>query len=491
MDFSLKDIVMLLIKNALFLTICTLLGLSILFLYTRYGVEPDYTASAQMYVSTEDSNQTTAKLSELDYAQKVVTTYINFLQTKAFYKKVLNNSGLNYTVRELRDMTTMESVNNTEIFEISVTSKDPNHSYHLVKSMQDLAPEMISDIKSKTEISVVDPVELPATPSGPNILLFTIVGGALGFIIAFLIAIILEVANVTIKGQEDLKNRFSVPILGVIPDFNIYSNTKLKASKLIYKLQNTLIYHKIQKSKTIDWPFGKKEQREKINNSKLDFRANNRFFITEAYKSLRTNLRFTLRNEGCKKLIICSPVPEDGKSTTSTNLAITIAQTNSRVLLIDCDLRKGRLHYFFKVKSSPGISDCLSGIVGKTDGIYKTSIKNLDLLPMGSIPPNPAELMSSYQMESLINNLEKDYDYIIMDTPPINVVSDSLSLVKFADGVILVIREKKTSYANIEGAISKFHFAKTNILGFVLNGASIHQGKGYKANYYYQGKNND
>ncbi|MDF2800612.1 MAG: hypothetical protein K0S61_515 [Anaerocolumna sp.] len=489
MDFSIKDIVMLLIKRALLISISTLAGLSIVFLITRYGIQPDYTASAQMYVSTDDSKQTTANLSELDYAQKVVTTYINFLQTKVFYKEVLSISGLEYNLSELRSMTTMTSVNNTEIFEISVTSKDPNDSYHLVKAMQDLAPDMIKGIKSKAEISVVDPVELPTSPSGPNVLLNTLIGGVLGFMMAFLVSVLWEVVNVNIKNQDDLVCRYNIPVLGVIPDFSEHNNTKSKLTKLLTK---SIKFTKLKYKNTMKLPEDKiatKVGKDRENTPDIGFNTSNKFFVTEAYKSLRTNLRFTLRNDGCKKLIVCSPVPEDGKSTTSTNLAITIAQANHRVLLIDCDLRKGRLHNFFHVKSTPGISDCLSGIVSISDVIYKTSLENLNLLPMGSIPPNPTELMSSDQMENLIKNLEKDYDYIIMDTPPINVVSDSLSLVKVTDGVILVVREGKTSYTNIERALSKYNFAKANVLGFTLNGSAVNQGKGFKSNYYYSGNN--
>lgn len=483
MDFSIKDIVMLLIRRALLIFICTFTGFILVFMITRYAIQPDYTASAQMYVSTDDSQQTTANLSELDYAQKVVTTYINFLQTKVFYREVLRISGLDYTPGELKNMTAMRSVNNTEIFEISVTSKDPNDSYLLVKTMQDLAPELIRQIKAKAEISVVDPVELPTSPSGPNILFNTLIGGIFGFIIAFLASILWEVVNFNIKNQEDLISHYNIPVLGVIPDFSGHKNTRSKFLKGIRKLNKSMKAG--MKNKRVKDGESKEIKQKKENSPEQYMTAGNKFFVMEAYKSLRANLRFTLRNEGCKKLIICSPVPEDGKSTTSTNLAITIAQANLKVLLIDCDLRKGRLHSFFHVKHSPGISDCLSGIVNISEVIYKTSLQNLDLLPMGSIPPNPTELMSSNQMEALIRELEKDYDYIIMDTPPINIVSDSLSLVKLADGIILVVREGKTSYSNIESALSKYKFAKAAILGFTLNGAVINQGKGFKSNYYY------
>lgn len=497
MDFSVKDILLLLRKRVLLITICTLSGFVFVYLISSYGIKPDYTASTKMFVSADDSNQKTANLSELDYAQKVVTTYINFLQTKAFYNKVIRLSGLDYTVSELKKMTSMSSVNNTEIFEISVTSKKAEDSYLLVKTMQELAPTMIKDIKSKAEISVVDPVELPSSPSGPNILLNTLFGGILGFILAFLASIIWEVMNMNIKNQEDLANRYQLPVLGVIPDFYGNKNTKITMEKFWHKFETKIKstkgkYSKKNVSKEIKTVPESEVTSKKENQGEPSLIVSNKFFVAEAYNSLRTNLRFTLRNEGCKKLVVCSPMPEDGKSTTSTNLAVTIAQTNQKVLLIDCDLRKGRLHHHFGVKSSPGISDCLSKMIDYKDAIYKTSLDNLFVLPMGTLPPNPTELMFSDQMEELIYLLGKEYDYIIMDTPPINVVSDALSLVKLADGVILVVRELKTSYTNIESAISKFKFANANILGFTLNGAAVNQGKGFQSNYYfYAGHKND
>lgn len=468
MDFSLKEIVTLLIKRFVLIAACAFSGLILFYMVSSFIIQPSYTASVQLYVNPNDKEASSANLSELDYAQRVVSTYINFLQTKVFYKQVMEESGLDYTLEEIRSMTRIYVVNNTEIFEINVTTHSPEDSYRLVSVMQDIVPGLIKNIKNTTEITVVDPAVLPVSPSGPNTIRNSLIGGVLGFALSVAAVFVWEIIDINVKNQEDLTKRYSLPVLGNIPNFEEVGRERKAVQKLVLKL--------------------KKAKHQKIDKTIV---RNTKFLVAEGYKAFRTNLRFSLRKEGCKKIIISSPVPKDGKSTTSTNIAITIAQTGSRVLLLDCDLRKGRLHNFFHIKSAPGISDCLSGMIELKDAIYSTTHDNLYIMPMGSIPPNPTELMASKQMEDLIQKLEKEYDFIIMDTPPVNVVSDSLSLVKMADGVVLVVREGMTSHPNIESALTKYKFADTNLLGFVLNGVSHNTGKTYKSRYYYYAGEND
>jgi len=165
-----------------------------------------------------------------------------------------------------------------------------------------------------------------------------------------------------------------------------------------------------------------------------------------------------------------------------------MAQTGARVLLIDCDLRKGKLHRFFNFKSMPGLSDVLSGLAAETEVIRNTAYKNLQVIPMGSKPPNPAEMLASVHMEELIGKLAKSYDYIIIDTPPVNVVSDAIGLVKLVDGILFVVRQAVTSHPQIVSAISKYELVNANILGFVLNGTVQKQGLKSKSGYYYRSK---
>lgn len=461
MEFSLSEIISLLIRRLKFITICVLLGLLICFINYYYLTNPTYMTHLQMYVNPNET-PTSADINELYYAQKVVTTYINFLQTKRFYQMVAADCGLKYTSDQLKNMTTIEDVDGTEIFQITITGNDPKDCFIIAQSIQKVVPELIKSIKNTAVISVVDPAVLPAYPSGPNIMLMTVLGGFVGLLLSVLGIFLWEILDVNVKSQEDLRKKYDIPILGAIPDFKMYRKYRLR------------IIHSI--------PILKKYLRTRA--SKNNINKGISFLVNESYNTLRTSLRFTLRKDVCKKIIISSPSPQDGKSTTSANLAVTLAHSGAKVMLIDCDLRKGSIHQILKLKGSPGLSEALSGMINEKDAIQTTSYENLEVITMGAIPPNPNDLLGSIQMEELIKKIEKLYDYIIIDTSPVNIVSDALSLVKLSDGVIIVVREGVTSHHNIENSISKYNLSQANIIGFVLNGVSMKQSRSMKTKYY-------
>jgi capsular exopolysaccharide synthesis family protein len=467
MEFKIKDIIELILRRIIWLIIGLFAGLLTSFLFSKLILNPSYTASVLLYVLPDDS-ETGVNLNELNYAQKVVTTYINFLNTNVFYEKVQDDTGLYYTINQLKNMTSVKTVNNTEIFQISVTTHSAEDAYTLAESMERIAPQLIKSIKPSATISVVDPVIFPDKPSGPNIIKNTVLGGISGLATVFIIIFLIEILDVTLKNKEDLIANYQLPVLGEIP--NLYSS---KQRSLFERI-----------------PFiSKRRKRNYSKKNTLD--DNMKFYFSEAFKSLRTNLRFVLIKEGCKKIIVSSPLPSDGKSTTSINLGITIAQTGSKVLIIDCDLRKGQIHNYFNIRYKPGLSDALSGMVELKDVTIKTPFENLDIIPLGSISPNPSELLSGNQMEKLLIILEKEYNYIIFDTPPINVLSDPLSLVKYSDGILIVVREKVSTHPNIKNALDKFKLSQGTILGFILNDVQTNQGK--KLDYYYSqyGANHD
>lgn len=193
------------------------------------------------------------------------------------------------------------------------------------------------------------------------------------------------------------------------------------------------------------------------------------FNIKEAYKSTRTNIIFSMQDEGCKRILVTSPFPKEGKTTTCLNLAITFAQTGARVLIIDADLRKPRLHKMLKATSNIGITNVLSGVNSLSEAVQETSYENLSLLVAGHIPPNPVELLSSNAMEELLKTLSEYFDYIFIDTPPVNVVTDAIVLSSLVTGVYLVVRQGLTEHRALKEAISKFEFTNIKPLGFILN----------------------
>lgn len=204
------------------------------------------------------------------------------------------------------------------------------------------------------------------------------------------------------------------------------------------------------------------------------------FVITEAYKSARTNIMFSVsgdKNE-CKRIIITSATPGDGKTTTCLNTAITFAQTGARVIIIDCDLRKPRIHKYLGLDKKNGLSSLLSGFITVEQAINKSVRGTLDCITSGPIPPNPAELLSSDMMQNLLDGLSAEYDYIFLDTPPVTVVTDACTMSKFVSGVVLVVRQNYTQHQGVYDAVNALKFAEAKILGLIINDSQT-AGSGY------------
>lgn len=209
------------------------------------------------------------------------------------------------------------------------------------------------------------------------------------------------------------------------------------------------------------------------NRSKMTVDPQLKFQVTEAYKTIRTNLMFSIAHSGCKVIAISSTIESEGKSTGAVNIAISLAQTNMKVLLIDTDLRKSKVHMFFNINSAPGLTHAISGINTLQDVIRKTNYSNLDIITSGTTPPNPSELLASDVYVSLLDELKEQYDYIIIDTPPVNVVSDCLPIAKCADGVVMMVRANRATYPELDKALNSFDLIGAKVLGIVLNGVDI------------------
>lgn len=215
---------------------------------------------------------------------------------------------------------------------------------------------------------------------------------------------------------------------------------------------------------------------------------NLQFTATEQYKLIRANLDFTLPpDEKCPVIGITSAMRGEGKSTTSVNLSYVFAEKGYKVLLIDGDLRLPSIAKKLDIEDSPGLADLLRGKGAQISEFQSHLLKNWFVLPSGNIPPNPSELLGSSRMENILSQLREVFDYIIIDLPPVNLVSDVVSISSLISGMIVVIREDYTEKKELESCFRQLKLSGVNVLGFVMNESkfgSSGYSKQYKKNYY-------
>ena len=211
--------------------------------------------------------------------------------------------------------------------------------------------------------------------------------------------------------------------------------------------------------------------------------------LAEAFRAARINLMYTLADiEDKKAILVTSALSAEGKTTTCINLAVTIAQTETRVLLVDADLRKPRVHTYLGVKNKEGLANHLGGFSSIESVINRMKDYNFDYITAGDIPPNPAELLASKKFAAFVEEVKKHYDYIIFDTPPVNAVADALSIVPSIKNVVLVCRCGVSLNNEVKKAVSALEFAQAKILGFITINApgKASEYDAYSGYYYYK-----
>ncbi|MGN0504549.1 MAG: CpsD/CapB family tyrosine-protein kinase [Ruminococcus sp.] len=222
-----------------------------------------------------------------------------------------------------------------------------------------------------------------------------------------------------------------------------------------------------------------------MDKSKNVISGDSKFAIVEGYKIARTNLVFSLSAAESNVVAFTSWSKGEGKSTATANLAISFSKMDKKVLLIDADLRRPNLHNLMKLQNAAGLSEVIGKFKSFDEVINRDVLPYLDVLTSGSIPPNPSELLASQNFSAMLEVLRKDYDYIILDTPPVGVVADALILKDLVAGYVVVVREKFTTHGDIEKALQSIRLADSKVLGFLKVGCAASERKYSKGQYGY------
>ncbi|MBU0508991.1 polysaccharide biosynthesis tyrosine autokinase [bacterium] len=318
----------------------------------------------------------------------------------------------------------------------------------------------IAEAGKSAGVQIIDTAKPPEFPVRPKKKLNILLGMLFGLAIGVGIAFFLEFLDDTIKTGEDIE-RLKLTLLGTIP------------------LVRT--EHLIRRLKKEGRPFSPADLHRV--ESRMITRFSPRSPVSEAYRSLRTNIQFADIDTPKRVLLMTSTTSKEGKSTTAVNLAITLAQMGSRVLLIDSDLRRPALHNFFSMDKTYGVTNALIGSLSFDDVVKQTGVDKLDVITSGDIPPNPAELVASENMKRFIEEARSRYDYVILDSPPVIAVTDAAVLATRVDGAILVVSSGTVSRREVQRGISLLQNVGSGILGVVLNALDIK--KIYGSYYYY------
>lgn len=359
---------------------------------------------------------------------------------------------LDKTISEMRYETEKYPRLEAQQSRLSATVGTMQRTFDNLQSEYQLA--RIAESVDGGRVQSIDEATLPTFAVSPNRKRSITYSALVGLLLGVALAFGLDRIDDSVKSPDELRDQMELPMLGLIPAIRGERGSRRAADPTVGRL----ITH-----------------------------ADPRSPVAEAYRSMRTNLAFARAQHSPQAIVIASPGPSDGKSTTVANLAITFAQQGQRTLLIDADLRRAVLDKAFSVPRSPGLSEVIIGEAVLTDVVHETGVPNLSIVASGRFPPNPAELLGSARMQEILQDAKARFDVVLLDSPPLLAVTDAAVLSTMVDGVVLVIRTERTKREAVRRALGHVRSVRGRLLGAVLNDVDMRSGAYYGScgHYYY------
>jgi len=469
LEIDLQRLLGVLLNKAWVIAIVSVICAVLAFAGTFFFITPQYQSAAMFYVNNSALSLGEASLSissaDISASRGLVKSYIVILNTRETLNDVIDYAGVDRSYSQVKNMISAASVDSTEIFQVTVTSPDPEEAKAIADAIAYILPKRISSIIEGTSAKIVDSAVVPARPSSPSYSRNAVLGFVLGFAASVASVILWVLLDITIRTEEDVTQNCKYPVLASVPDMTVISKGGYDYS-----------YDRKKKA-----PSGA-SRKPVLMGSGMSFAA------AESYKLLRTKLQFAFADENQSHVIgVSSALSGEGKSLSAINLANSLAQLGKRVVLIDCDMRRPTLAEKLNIQKKPGLSSFLAGQSMLEDTIQfcgiKGSEKAFKVIAAGPNPPNPIELLSSERMSRFLQGLRKICDYVILDLPPVEEVSDALAVAKETDGVLLVVRQSRCDRVILNDTIRQFEFVDAKILGVVYNCATEGGGR-YGKRYY-------
>ena len=483
-EIDLLQLLFALLRKAWLIALVTVVFAVGAFVGTKLFVKPAYRASAVFYVSSGSSlsiGSASLSLSDINLSTKLVTDYIIILNTRETMNAIADYAGVGYSNAQLKNMIKASAISNSEFFRVYVTAPIPEDTEAIASAIAQILPKRINEIMDGSTAKVVEKAVIPTSRYSPSYTRNTLTGALIGFILTCIVIVIIELLDNKINEEADISLVSDSPVLAAIPEISLDAPKKGYGYGYGYNTGKKSDTY----SKAAAYNTGKQTGSGLIG-SELNFAA------SEAYKLLRTKILYSFADEKkCHVIDVTSSRMSEGKSLTSINLAYSLALSNKRVLLIDGDMRLPTLSKKLKVTVKEGLSDLLTN-TNSSSNIIRTIVCTpgeagspyYAFLASGKLPPNPGELLGSERMRMLLNAFSNQFDYVLVDLPPISEVSDALDLSKYTDGMLVVVRRGNCTKQDLASAMSQLKAVDAHIVGFVFNYSEAEKAKYYKKGYY-------